>query len=64
MPVGDFPVLIVTAADAQSSKSDQAYWRDSSPRARQIVRQGGHNLFQEYPEQVAAEILSTLASHT
>jgi pimeloyl-ACP methyl ester carboxylesterase len=64
MPVGDFPVLIVTAADGQSSKSDQAYWRDLSPRARQVVMQGGHDLYQEYPEQVAAEILSTLPSHT
>jgi pimeloyl-ACP methyl ester carboxylesterase len=63
MPVGDFPVMIVTAADGDSSKSDQAYWTDLSPRARQIVMQGGHNLYEEYPEEVAAEILSTLASH-
>jgi pimeloyl-ACP methyl ester carboxylesterase len=62
MPVGDFPVLIVTAADGDSSKSDQAYWKDLSPHARQIVMQGGHNLYEEYPEQVAAEILSILAS--
>jgi len=63
MPIGDFPVLIVTAADGQSSKSDQAYWRDLSPRARQIVMQGGHDLYQEYPQQVASEIVSTLANH-
>ena len=62
MPVGDFPVLIVTAADGDSSKSDQAYWKNLSPHARQIVMPGGHDLYEEYPEQVAAELLSALPS--
>ncbi len=62
MPVGDFPVLIVTAEHGQSSEADQSYWLDLSPSARQIVMPGGHDLYQEDPDAVAEQVLSALAS--
>lgn len=62
MPIGTFPVLIVTADAGQSDRNDQAYWLRLSPKGEQIVMPGGHDLYQETPEAVAKQVLTTLAS--
>jgi pimeloyl-ACP methyl ester carboxylesterase len=58
MPIGDFPVLVVAAEGGDMP--DQSFWLDLSPDAEQIVMPGGHDLYQEYPEEVAAQILTSL----
>ena len=63
LPLGDFPALIITADQGQSDEADQSYWLDLSPNARQIVMHGGHDLYQEDPEAVAEQVLSTLESN-
>jgi hypothetical protein len=60
MPVGDFPVLVVTATDGQSDVADQSYWLVLSPRSRQVEMDGSHDLHQDDPEGVAAAVLTTL----
>jgi pimeloyl-ACP methyl ester carboxylesterase len=63
MPVGTFRLLVVTADGGQSDRADQSYWMGLTPHAEQIVMHGGHDLYQEFPEQVAKEILSRLGAH-
>ena len=61
MPIGDFPVLVVTATDAGSRGiKNQKYWLALSPESRQVVLEGGHDLHEEVPGEVAAEILKEL----
>jgi pimeloyl-ACP methyl ester carboxylesterase len=62
MPIGDFPALVITAEGGASDDEDQSYWLDLSPNARQIVMPGGHDLYQETPDAVAEQVLSTLTS--
>jgi pimeloyl-ACP methyl ester carboxylesterase len=56
MPVGDFPVLVVTATDGQSDEQDQSYWLDLSDHADQVVMEGGHDIHEDDPEGVAEQI--------
>ena len=58
MPVGRFPVLVISAANADpGGATNQRYWLALSPRSRQVVLEGGHNLHFEVPDKVAAEML-------
>lgn len=59
MPVGDFPVLVVTATDGQSDEQDQSYWLGLSDRAEQVVMDGGHDIHDDDPEGVAQRIIAT-----
>ena len=58
-PIGDFPVLVVTADDGESdNRKNQSFWLRLSPRARQIVMSGGHDIHEDLPDAVAKEVLS------
>jgi hypothetical protein len=62
MPIGRFPVLVISATDADpGGVKNQKYWLALSARSRQVVLHGGHDLHVEVPEQVVAEILDELA---
>jgi pimeloyl-ACP methyl ester carboxylesterase len=61
MPVGRFPVLVISASSADpGGVKNQRFWLELSPRSRQVVLEGGHNLHFEMPNQVAAEMLKVL----
>jgi len=61
MPIGDFPVLVISATEADpGGEKNQRYWLRLSPHSRQAVIEGPHNLQETAPEQVAAEILQEL----
>jgi pimeloyl-ACP methyl ester carboxylesterase len=61
MPIGKFPVLVISASNADpGGAKNQRYWLALSPRSRQVVLQGGHDLHFEVPDQVAAEMLKVL----
>ncbi len=61
MPIGSFPVLVITASEGgPRAVKNQKYWLALSPKSRQVVLQGGHDLHEEVPEQVATEILNYL----
>ncbi len=61
MPIGDFPVLVVSATDADpGGEKNQRYWLALSSQSRQVVIQGPHDLQQTTPEKVVAEILEEL----
>jgi hypothetical protein len=63
MPIGDFPVLVIsaTAADPGGEKN-QRYWLGLSARSRQVSIEGPHDLQEAAPEQVVTEILKELDS--
>jgi len=62
MPIGRFPVLVISATDADpGGVKNQKYWLALSAPARQVMLRGGHDLHVEVPEQVVAEILDELA---
>ncbi len=64
MPIGKFPVLVITATESgPRGARNQKYWLALSSRSRQVVMQGGHDLHEEIPSQVAAEILRELPKH-
>lgn len=61
MPIGDFPVLVVSATDADpGGEKNQRHWLGLSPHSRQVVVQGPHDLQQVAPEEVVAAILEDL----
>ena len=61
MPIGEFPVLVITATEGgPRAIKNQKYWLALSPESRQVVLQGSHDLHEEVPEEVAAEILREL----
>ena len=58
MPIGDFPVLVISATDADpGGEKNQRFWLGLSPRSRQVVIEGPHDLHEVVPEQVVGEIL-------
>ena len=59
MPIGRFPVLVISATDADPGGVKN--WLALSARSRQVVLHGGHDLHVEVPAQVVAEILDELA---
>jgi len=63
MPIGSFPVLILTATDADPGNvKNQKYWLRLSPNSRQVVVEGGHNLHDDNPEIVIRETLALLGT--
>jgi pimeloyl-ACP methyl ester carboxylesterase len=61
LPLGDFPVLVMTATDADpGNKKNQAYWLGISPDSRQVVITGSHDLQDDDPARVTNEIIRTL----
>ena len=62
MPVGEFPVLVISATQADpGGVENQAHWLGLSPDSRQVVIEGPHDLQFTAPEEVAAEIVDLLA---
>lgn len=58
MPVGDFPVLVISATEADpGGEENQSYWLGLSPHSRQVAIEGPHDLHAVAPEQVVTEIL-------
>ena len=61
VPIGDFPVLIISATDADpGGEKIQRYWLQLSPPSRQVAMEGPHDLQEVAPEQVVTEILKEL----
>jgi pimeloyl-ACP methyl ester carboxylesterase len=61
MPIGDFPVLILTATDADKGNvANQAYWLRLSPTSRQAVIEGEHSLDYSNRDGVVRETLKLL----
>ncbi|TNM46075.1 alpha/beta hydrolase [Nocardioides albidus] len=62
MPIGTFPVLVFSATRADpGGVENQRFWLGLSPSSTQVVVEGGHNLHQQHPEQLAERILGLLA---
>lgn len=63
MPIGDFPVLVVSATEADpGGEKNQSYWLRLSPNSRQVAVEGPHDLQEVAPEQVVTEILKALGN--
>ncbi len=61
MPIGDFPVLVISATQADpGGEKNQSYWLQLSPHSRQVAIEGPHDLQEVAPEQVVTEILQEL----
>jgi pimeloyl-ACP methyl ester carboxylesterase len=61
MPIGTFPVLVLSATDADPGNvHNQKHWLGLSPDSRQVVVDGGHNLHFDNPEVVVSETLAML----
>jgi pimeloyl-ACP methyl ester carboxylesterase len=61
MPIGSFPVLVLSATDADPGNvHNQKHWLGLSPDSRQVVVEGGHDLHFENPEEVVHETLTLL----
>lgn len=62
MPIGEFPVLVVSATQADpGGPENQAYWLGLSPDSRQVVIEGPHDIHETAPEEVAAEIVDLVS---
>jgi pimeloyl-ACP methyl ester carboxylesterase len=63
MPIGAFPVLVVSATEADpGGVKNQHQWLQLSPHSRQVAIEGPHDLHEVVPDQVVAEILDELGS--
>ena len=61
LPIGDFPVLVISATDADpGARRTRGYWLRLSPHSRQVAIEGPHDLQEVAPEQVVAEVLADL----
>ena len=61
MPIGDFPVLVISATEADpGGEKNQTYWLRLSPHSRQVAIEGPHDLQEVAPEQVVTEVLKEL----
>lgn len=57
MPIGEFPVVILTATDADKGNvANQAYWLDLTLSARQVVVAGSHDLVEDNRDAVVREM--------
>ena len=62
MPLGTFPVLVMSATDADPGNvENQEYWLDLSPRSRQVVVEGSHDLHDDNPGVLATQMLKPLS---
>ena len=55
-------LLVITASGGQSSVEDQRVWLPLSPDSRQVELRGGHDLHEEDPTGVAAEVLRLISA--
>lgn len=63
MPIGGFPVLVISATEADpGGEKNQRYWLGLSPHSRQVIIEGPHDLQDVAPEEVATEIRELLSS--
>ncbi len=60
LPLGDIPLVVVTATEGQETVKQQSAWLRVSSRSRQTTLEGGHDLHEENPDGVVVEIDSTL----
>jgi pimeloyl-ACP methyl ester carboxylesterase len=60
LPLGDIPLVVVTATEGYESVKQQSAWLRLSSRSRQTTLEGGHDLHEENPDGVIKEIESTL----
>lgn len=61
-PLGDFPVLVISATNADpGGPENQAQWLAISPDSRQVVIEGPHDLQVSAPGELAAQIVAVLA---
>jgi alpha/beta hydrolase fold len=60
LPLGDIPLVVVTATEGYESVKQQSAWLRLSSRSRQTTLEGGHDLHEENPDGVITEIESTL----
>ena len=61
MPIGNFPVLVISATEADpGGEKNQRYWLRLSPHSRQVVIEGPHDLHEVSPEEVVSEVLEEL----
>jgi hypothetical protein len=60
LPLGDIPLVVVTATEGQGGVKQQSAWLRVSSRSRQTTLEGGHDLHEENPDGVVTEIESTL----
>ena len=61
MPIGDFPVLILTADHGETKSPPPSEWQKLTTRTHEIVEPGGHDLHKEIPGEIANEIRALLA---
>jgi alpha/beta hydrolase fold len=59
-PLGDIPLVVVTATRGYETVKQQSAWLRVSSRSRQTTLEGGHDLHEENPDGVIKEIESTL----
>ena len=62
MPLGDIPLLVVTATEGYETVKQQSAWLGVSSRSRQTTLEGGTDLHEENPKGVITEIESSLES--
>ncbi len=61
MPIGDFPVLVVSATEGDPGGVDnQRYWLGLSPDSRQVEVEGEHDIHATNPGPIVDEILDLL----
>ena len=61
MPIGSFPVLVISATDADPGNvENQRYWLGLSPNSRQVVVKGSHDLQADNPQKIAAQTIALL----
>jgi len=61
LPIPAIPVTVVTANFGQSDDpAEQRVWLEGSSRPVQVILDGGHNIYEDDPDGVLAEILAVL----
>jgi dienelactone hydrolase len=58
------PLTVITATQGQSDVEDQSFWLELSPDPIQVELEGGHDIYIDDPQGVAAEIIRRLESST
>jgi pimeloyl-ACP methyl ester carboxylesterase len=58
--LGNIPLVVVSATHGQTTAKDTAFWLRRSSHSRQTRLAGGHDIHDENPEGVVAEVESTL----
>jgi hypothetical protein len=56
------PLTVITATQGQSDVEDQSFWLELSPDPIQVELEGGHDIYIDDPQGVAAEIIRRLES--